>query len=104
MSTPRQVSLFDDDDACTDGTTYKHARDHERLALQRQRVFSMMSDAHWRTLAGIAEQTGDPEASISARLRDFRKSKFGAHIVERRYVRDGLFEYRLLVQLDHDMR
>lgn len=48
------------------------------------------------SLAAIAKLTGDPEASVSARLRDFRKLRFGGHTVERRYVEVGLFEYRVL--------
>jgi hypothetical protein len=41
--------------------------------------------------------TGFPEASISARLRDFRKEQFGKHVVERRRRSQGQWEYRLIV-------
>lgn len=80
-----------------DGQTYDHDRDGARLHKQHNRVFACMRDGAWRTLRQIAEATRDPEASISARLRDLRKERFGAHGVERRHVRDGLFEYRLIV-------
>ena len=83
---------------CADGTTYEHPRDHERLAAQRTRVKAVMRDGAWHTLEGISATTGDPPASVSARLRDFRKVKFGAHIVERQYVSHGLWEYRLYDQ------
>jgi DNA-binding Lrp family transcriptional regulator len=69
-------------------------------------VYRLMVDGQWRTLAEIAEATGAPEASVSARLRDLRKRKFGGHVVARRPRGDralGLFEYQLvkpLVQLD----
>lgn len=80
-----------------DGKTYEHDRDGARLHKQHNRVFSCMKDGAWRTLAAIAAATGDPEASVSARLRDLRKERFGAHAVHRRCVGGGLFEYRLAV-------
>jgi uncharacterized membrane protein len=49
----------------------------------------------WWTLAELARATGYPEASISARLRDLRKPKFGGYTVERQYVERGLFRYRV---------
>ncbi len=81
-----------------DGHTYDHARDARRLSGQHARVLACMRDGIYRTLAEIAAATGDPEASVSARLRDLRKDRFGAHEVERRYVKDGLWAYRLIVK------
>lgn len=80
-----------------DGITYDHERDGKRLASQHARVFNCMKDGRWRTLAQISDATGYPEASISARLRDFRKDRFGSHGVDRRHVADGLHEYRLVL-------
>ena len=80
-----------------DGETYERARDHARLNAQLARVLTVLKDGQWHTLAGLSAQTGDPEASISARVRDLRKEKFGGYVVERRYVESGLFEYRLLM-------
>ncbi|HXA85764.1 MAG TPA: hypothetical protein VNZ47_11850 [Candidatus Dormibacteraeota bacterium] len=80
-----------------DGKTYEPQRDKARLNYQQALVFNAMRDGVWRTLARIHKMTGAPEASISARLRDARKEKFGGHRVERRYVERGLFEYRLIV-------
>ena len=80
---------------CADGITYSHRLDHARLSLQRQRVWDLMQDGHWHTLEEIAHATGSPEASVSARLRDLRKPRFGAHNVERRRVAGGLHEYRV---------
>jgi len=88
-----QVPLFD-------GRTYNHRSDGARLTRQYKRVFDLMADSQWRTLDEIARATGDQHQSISARLRDFRKSRFGNHTVERRPRGDrerGLFEYRLIV-------
>jgi hypothetical protein len=57
-----------------------------------------MADGDWRTLHEISARTSDPLQSISARLRDFRKQKFGGHTLERRNISGGLFEYRLVVR------
>jgi hypothetical protein len=54
-----------------------------------------MLTANWRTLAEIETATGFPQASISARLRDLRKPKFGPYIVERQRRRPGTWEYRV---------
>ena len=78
------------------GETFEQERDGSRLAEQHRRVAAVMRGEGWHTLAEIADRTGDPEASVSARLRDFRKVRFGGYTVERRYLRDGLFEYRVL--------
>lgn len=81
-----------------DGKTYDPALDHNRLTKQLGRVFELMSDGKWRTLAQIALMTGSPEASVSARLRDLRKEKFGGYSVKRRRVGEapqGLFSYKL---------
>jgi hypothetical protein len=80
-----------------DGETYRPVRDHGRLGEQYTRIFNLMKDGEWRTLPSIEEITGDPTSSISARLRDMRKEKFGSHNVERKYVANGLFTYRLLI-------
>ena len=82
---------------CADGETYEHERDHERIAAQRGRVKAVMQDGTWHTLGYIESKTGDPQASISARLRDLRKTKFGGHTVDRQYAGEGLWEYRMVV-------
>jgi hypothetical protein len=79
-----------------DGATYEAEIDHQRLNAQTLKVWAAMKAGHWWTLAGLADATGAPEASVSARLRDLRKPQFGGHHVERRRVAEGgLFEYRL---------
>jgi hypothetical protein len=82
-----------------DGVTYEPKFDATRLRGEMARVYKLMSDNYWRTLHEISDLTGDPEASISARLRDLRKSRFGSHTVNRRRRGDpkqGIFEYQLL--------
>jgi biotin operon repressor len=78
-----------------DGVTYDPKRDHSRLHKQLTAVLEAMADGKWHTLARLSEQTGAPEASVSARIRDLRKEKFGGHKVERKRVDGGLFFYRL---------
>ena len=75
-----------------DGETFDEARDGKRLNAQAAHVFRLMRDGKWRTLAEIAEATGHPEASVSARLRDFRKV---GYTVDRQHVSKGLWQYRL---------
>jgi hypothetical protein len=82
-----------------DGATYSREQDHERLGRQLYRVLTVMRDGHWRTLSEIELLVAAPQASISARLRDLRKLKFGGWLVDRRprhEWKDGLFEYRLV--------
>ena len=80
-----------------DGDTYEPARDRVRLTGQSKRVFICMRNTGWWSLAQLSYHCMFPEASISARIRDFRKDKFGGHTVERRRTDNGLFEYRLIV-------
>ena len=79
-----------------DGSTYEKRLDQKRLNSQAHRVFGYMRDGHWDNLRDIALAVGGSESGVSARLRDFRKPRFGGHTVERRRVECGLFEYRLV--------
>lgn len=78
-----------------DGATFEPAKDSVRLAGLLARVKALMSDGRWRTLAEIRAVVGGTEASVSARLRDLRKPKFGGHTVETRRRDGGLWESRL---------
>ena len=77
------------------GSDYIPERDDVRLTGQLLRVFDAMQDGKPRTLRMIADETGDPEASISAQLRHLRKPRFGGHTVDKEYLGDGLYQYRL---------
>jgi len=98
-----QPSLFDFTPATAtlaprphhDGETYDPSRDKLRLNAQTQRVYDVMRRGEWLTLHEISTATGDPEASVSARLRDLRKERFGGYKIERRRRGGGLWEYRL---------
>ena len=79
-----------------DGRTYDHSKDYIRIKGQMLRVYAVVKDGRWRTLNQISQECGDPEASISARLRDLRKERFGSHEVERQRLQDGgTYAYRL---------
>lgn len=98
------MSLFGDlpgpDDAEFDGDTYEPELDAARLTSQLQKVHDATLDRGWLTLFDIHRATDIEPRSISARLRDLRKEKFGAYVVDRRAglganaVR-GVFEYRV---------
>lgn len=75
------------------------AQDVPRLTTQYQKVFDLMKDGNWRSLAFIAEQCHCSQTSASARLRDFRKDWAGGHTVERKRIVGGMFLYRLMLNL-----
>ena len=80
-----------------DGVTYDKQADGSRISRQLDVVRDCIQAGEWWSLAGIASHTGYPEASISARLRDLRKDKFGGYRIDRRRSGDrGLWEYRLI--------
>lgn len=74
------------------GETFNYSRDYERLSAQAKRVAEVMISGEWKTLSEIRQETGDPEASISARLRDIRAAGIE---VEKEYVTRGLWRYRI---------
>lgn len=79
------------------GADYKPERDNLRLSDQLARIYSVIRDGKWYTLAEIAAKTEDPEASISAQLRHLRKPRFGSHVIEREHISGGLYQYRMKV-------
>jgi hypothetical protein len=81
-------------DGDRDGETFDPFLDTTRLNAQMRRVFHQMRGSGWYTLSQISESTGDPEASVSARLRDLRKPRFGGLVVNRRRVGAG-YEYQV---------
>lgn len=85
-----------------DGETYDPEQDRARLTGQMLRVFDVMCDGLFRTPDEIMRATGDrSSASITARLRDMRKDKFGGHTVHRQRRgkgSEGVHEYRLEVR------
>jgi hypothetical protein len=80
-----------------DGATFDARLDSARLTGQLLAVHQTMKDGQWRTLSEILAIIGSgAESSVSARLRDLRKAKFGGYRVERRRRGSGgTWEYRV---------
>ena len=81
-----------------DGRTFEPKVDLKRLKSQQADVARAMADGGWHTLHHLSFRTGHPEASVSARLRDLRKPRWGSNLIQRRRLMSskGLWEYRLL--------
>jgi hypothetical protein len=87
----------------TQGTLYFEGPPDEpdrevRLGKQLEDVQRVMRGGVWRTLSEIEALTGHPPASISAQLRHLRKARFGGHVVNKRHIQNGLYEYQVLEQ------
>ncbi len=82
-----------------DGRTYDHRIDGRRLKGQLQiiREYMLARAWQWVALDELERVTGYPGGSISARIRDLRKPKFGGYEVEgrRRKPQGGTWEYRV---------
>ena len=86
-----------------DGITVEK-QDLPRLTRQFDRVFAYMMTEEWHSIPEIVNAISFPpyerasEGGVSARLRDFRKEKFGGHTVNRRKRTNGLYEYQLVTK------
>jgi hypothetical protein len=79
-----------------DGATYVPELDEERLGKQMFAVWNVVKSGAWYYPTELESLTGYNWSSINARLRDFRKPKFGGFTVQRQRVQGGLFRYRLV--------
>ena len=84
-----------------DGKTYSPELDHDRLDSALAKVYRLMLDGQWRTIAKIAEAVGCSETGASARLRDFRKEKWQivyghCRVESQRCSERGLWIYRVV--------
>lgn len=90
-------------DGDRDGVTFTPEFDRDRLNRQALDVYDTLAGNYgapggqWWTLRELADFTGHPEASISARIRDLRKPRYGALTIDRRRRGEGrgTWEYRL---------
>lgn len=80
-----------------DGYTYEPEHDKERLTKQLEAVKRVLMDGMWWIPANLELETGYNWASISARIRDLRKEKFGGYHVERMRLGGGIHAYRLAI-------
>ena len=96
-----------------DGATYERTKDGKRLFSQLRAVEDLLitGEGDWYTLQNIVRYlTWDKyrvyasEASVSARLRDLRKPKFGSHTVERKRITGGLWAYRIKPSFELEMQ
>ena len=78
-----------------DGRTYIPARDLSRLSNQLDLVKQVLSDRQWHTLDELAAAVNGSPAGVSARIRDLRKARFGQHTIDRQYVSNGMWRYRM---------
>jgi len=78
------------------GETFDPAEDEERLGAQFLRVRAVMDLGAWRTLQEVSVETGDPEASVSARIRDLRRAGYEVQRRRRGEAARGIHEYRAL--------
>ena len=73
--------------------------DAERLSAQSRRVWDVLQDGKWRTLRELADAANAPEASVSARFREFRSEEFGSQPMEAEPIPgSSQFRYRLAVE------
>jgi len=94
-----------------DGKTYDKHLDYNRLKSQLSKVFHAMLDGRWHTLEDLVDivESGTV-ASVSARLRDLRKFKFGAYLIRTKRNDEGLWKYKLALDengspcINHEMR
>lgn len=90
--TTTNVSLFDGD-----GDLEGPVKD-ARLKRQVERVFDYMCNGRWCTLKQIAEAVNASEASVSARIRDLRKPRFGGWWIEKQMGKtSGVHLYKLVL-------
>lgn len=86
-----------------DGTTFDPEKDLVRLNGQMLDVYKVMIWGDWHTIDNVQQLIVSrygrhySQAGISARIRDFRKPKFGSHTVRRRrHHETGLWQYKLI--------
>ena len=81
-----------------DGPQLADDTDEQDARLKRQivRVYEVMRDGKARTLDELAVEADAPAASVSARIRDLRKPRFGGFAVWTKDRGHGQFTYRLV--------
>jgi hypothetical protein len=90
-----------------DGESFDPQIDGDRLSRQFSQVRAIMLRGAWVTVREIArELNGASDASVSARVRDLRKVRFGGYDIQRRRRRTGAdpgtcWEYRSFGRWDH---
>ena len=87
-----------------DGYTYDESRDESALASQLDAVRNAMMNGQWWTYKQLREhlqrhhQINATDTSLSARIRDLRKIRFGGYKVQSRHKTRREWEYRIDLQ------
>ena len=82
-----------------DGSDYTK-KDKKRIATQLDKIKGLMEDGYYRTLTEISVIIEAPTASVSAQLRNLRKSHFGSYFVHKRRRGPGAYgtwEYKVSI-------
>lgn len=100
MGTQSELELPPPPPGHRSGGTYSHEHDFERLNTQMGLVWRVVCDGGWYRLYEISLATNQPEASVSARLRDLRKKRFGGYLVdcERVHPDSAICRYRVRIR------
>lgn len=78
------------------GASSQLALDIDKQSTIRGKVLLLMLDHEFHSLEELERRCGGTVASVSARVRDLRKQKFGGYSVERvRVGTTGLYMYRI---------
>jgi len=83
------------------GSDYKPELDEKRLTTQIQKIFNIMKDGEYRGLTAIKEllNTNAGEASVSAQLRNLRKTSGGSHELLKKRTgepKNGYWIYKII--------
>lgn len=95
LATPVVMKWTPPEPADIRGATFDLDRDGQRLTAQQMRVYNVVKSGDYYTLSQLSTITGDPEASVSARIRDLKRFGFD---MRKEYVSRGLWRYRMVVQ------
>lgn len=85
----QMTSLFD-------GHNEQEASQDTRLVSQLERVYRLMCNGTGWTLEDLSLAANAPTSSVSSRIRDLRKPRFGGNIIQRVHEHGGIYTYWLV--------
>ena len=82
-----------------DGRTFDPEQDGQRLTSQLERVKGILLDGKVHQKADLMMAAGVfDSASLTARIRDLRKEKFGGYDVVSKRVAGGIWCYQMIIE------
>ena len=75
----------------------------ERMRRRNISLYQAMKNGEWFTLKQIEQITHYPSATASAGIRDFRKREYGSNTVEKNYLGEGIYQYRLIINPENNI-